>query len=42
MNLMNLKTIKYACIYALKSDKICIKICSKKYNFGLNISIVTS
>lgn len=31
MNLMHLKTIKYACIYALKSDKIhiCIQICSK-------------
>lgn len=25
---MHLKTIKYACIYALKTDKICIKICS--------------
>jgi hypothetical protein len=31
VNLMHLKTIKYACIYALKIDKICKKLL--KFNF---------
>jgi len=31
VNLMHQKTIKYACKYALKNVKICMKICTKKY-----------
>jgi hypothetical protein len=29
VNLMRLETIKYACKYAPKTDKLCIKICKK-------------